>query len=78
MAKQSEMTLDEALNIADLAAPAPAQAHQALQTLSRRLFSALTLLEDVRAATGAKCTLSELVSVVARLRTAACAEACHE
>jgi hypothetical protein len=65
----AEMTLSEALQVAECVSPAPAQAHAALALLSDRLCSALLLLDAVRNATdGRAIRLADLPAHLDALR----------
>lgn len=54
------MTITEALALADNAAPCPAEAHRALQTLRTSMLALLHTLREVRAVTGLQCPLGQL------------------
>lgn len=54
------MTITQALELADNAAPCPAEAHRALQTLRTSMLAMLHTLREVRAVTGLQCSLGEL------------------
>lgn len=65
------MSFAKALDVANIAAPTPALAHEALQVLRTKLAATLYLLDAVRDATGTQCALADLVDVVAGLRAKA-------